>query len=84
MLAFAVAENRIMLSEDRDFGELVFAKKRPAIGIVLAKVSEFGRDIDAISAHVAKVIDAYGDKLIGQMTVIEPGRERQTRLPGSS
>ena len=55
----------------------------PAVGIVLAKVSEFSRDIDAISTHVAKVINDYGDKLVGHTTVIEPGRERHSPLPNA-
>jgi predicted nuclease of predicted toxin-antitoxin system len=33
----ALNENRILITEDRDFGELVFAHRRPSTGVILLR-----------------------------------------------
>jgi len=74
-------QKRILVSEDRDFGDLTIRQQKPAIGVVLAKVGEFDGTLDYVGAHVAKVIDRLGQGLVGAFTVIEPGRVRQRALP---
>lgn len=83
LLAIAFAENRIVVSEDRDFGELVYKLRLPAVGIVMAKVADLAGTLDAKGIEIAGVITAYADRLIGCMTVIEPGRVRQSPLPST-
>ena len=77
----ANAERRIIASEDRDFGELVYRHKYPSLGIVSVRYSEFGLLPDDMGAYLAAKVRELGDTLIGQFTVIEPGRERPRPLP---
>ncbi len=81
VLQVANSERRILMSEDRDFGEHVFRDKRPALGVVSVRVSEFDLDPDAMGAYVAAKVAVLGDRLHGQFTVIEPGGERLRPLP---
>ena len=39
ILGFAVRENRIVITNDKDFGELVFRDQRPHRGVVLLRLS---------------------------------------------
>ena len=80
VLALATAADRIVMSEDRDYGELTVRLKRPAVGIVIAAIGEFEGPLDAIAEHVTRTIDGLGDSCIGSLTVIEPGRVRQRSL----
>jgi predicted nuclease of predicted toxin-antitoxin system len=77
VLARAVAEDRLLLTEDRDFGELTVRFRLPAIGVIIASVGEFALGLDAIARHVVRVIEDLGGSCTGALTVIEPGRARQ-------
>ena len=80
VLARAVAEGRILVTEDRDFGELAVRFKLPAIGVVIASIGEFPWGLDAIAEHVVRVVDELDASCVGALTVIEPGRARQRPL----
>ena len=80
VLARATAEKRILMTEDRDFGELTIRFKLPAIGIIIASIGEFSGSLDATAAHMTNVINGLGESCLGALTVIEPGRTRQRPL----
>lgn len=80
LLARATAGERILVTEDRDFGELTVRLQRPAVGIVIAAVSEFDNTLDAIASRIADAIHNLDVGCIGYLTTIEPGRIRQRRL----
>lgn len=79
VLAQAAREQRILLTFDKDFGELAFASRLPGTaGVVLFRVpmpkaSEAGR-------RLAELIDARRDRA-GHFSVVEPGRIRMRLLP---
>jgi predicted nuclease of predicted toxin-antitoxin system len=79
--AIAMSHNRIIISEDRDFSDLLFHRRLPAIGAVRAKIGELPGSLADKAARITEVITAKGDKLLGHMTVIEPARDRQRPLP---
>jgi predicted nuclease of predicted toxin-antitoxin system len=76
ILAFATQENRVLISEDRDFGTLVFGRRQPAIGIIIVHVSDFLIPATALAALVADVIAEQQGSLVGCFLTIEPGRVR--------
>jgi hypothetical protein len=80
VLARATAEGRVVITEDRDFGTLVFRDALPAIGIVVVHGSEFVGGIKDAAAAVCDQIDRLGDTLVGSLTTISPGRVRQRLL----
>ncbi len=81
LLATALPENRILMTEDRDFGELAVRLGKPAVGIVIIRVGQFGGSLAEIAEHVARVIAKIGESCMGSLTVIQPGRVRQRDLP---
>lgn len=84
LLAFSVSQNRVIISEDRDFGELIFKRRLPAIGIVLVKIADFGGSLQLTAQYAASKITQLGASVLGHLTVIEQGRERSRQLPGGS
>jgi predicted nuclease of predicted toxin-antitoxin system len=82
VLSKANSQGRVVLSEDRDFGDLTMQQGYPAVGIVRVRMSGFPHSAAQISVRVATEIENLGPQLIGQLTVIEPGRVRQRALPG--
>jgi predicted nuclease of predicted toxin-antitoxin system len=81
VLALVRSEHRIVIREDKDFGELVFRLKRDVPGIVLLRLPEptweqrWPRIRDALAVRVAK--------LRGKYTVIEQERIRSRYIPNA-
>jgi predicted nuclease of predicted toxin-antitoxin system len=81
LLALSVAEDRILTSEDWDFGDLVFRHGRRAIGIVLVTLTD-AADAAVVAQRVIRRLTALGEpELRGRFTVLEAGRTRQRDLP---
>jgi hypothetical protein len=68
----------LLLTEDKDFGDLVFRQGRPVPGIVLLRIDPSRRLQKA--ARLMAAIDRFGDGLIGRYTVIEEARFRSRPL----
>src|ERR1044072_7528599 len=68
------ADARILITEDRDFGEMVIRQRLGVRGVILL---ELDRRTNATEAEtVADVISAHGERLAGNLVVVEPGRIR--------
>lgn len=79
VLAWAVREQRILLTFDRDFGELAFASRLPAsCGIILFRIP-MPRSQQA-GARIAAIVTSRAD-WAGCFSVVEPGRVRMRDLP---
>jgi len=76
--AQAGTEGRVLISYDKDFGELVFARQLPVVAVVLLRLEGMKYD-----ARVDRVVEALqsASGLEGQFTVVEPARIRQRPLP---
>ncbi len=78
VLARASSENRILVTADKDFGELAFRRGMPAAaGIVLLRIRGSAQ---AREATFAAAIDARSD-WAEHFAVIEDDRVRMTPLP---
>ena len=79
ILARALREGRILLTFDKDFGELAWHAHLPAnCGIILFRVPMTGAP--TIGARLAARIAERSD-WAGHFSVIEPGRTRMRPLP---
>jgi predicted nuclease of predicted toxin-antitoxin system len=78
VIAFASRERRLLLTEDKDFGDLVFRRGLPVPGVVLMRIDPENAAIK--SARLSAAIERYGEGLLGRYTVIEEGRFRSRRL----
>jgi predicted nuclease of predicted toxin-antitoxin system len=79
ILARAQSESRLVVTQDKDFGELAFRLGLPAeCGIVLFRLT--GDDPDADIRRIVEVIDSRTD-WPGQFAVVTDDRIRMRLLP---
>ena len=80
VLMWASREQRLILTFDRDYGELVYGHKRPVPGgIVYFRFLPTSPEEPA--EHVLRLLSVSGLSLQGRFTVVERGRVRQRPLP---
>ncbi len=75
----ALKERRVVLTEDRDFGELLYARGRSSAGVIFVKFHSRARP--AKPAAVVEAVAKLGARLEGGFAVVEPGRVRIARRP---
>ena len=63
VLAMAHQEHRILITNDRDFGELIFHQGFPHSGIILFRLTAFDADIQLRKKRLQYVLDNYADHL---------------------
>ena len=80
VLALAETEQRVVITEDRDFGELVVRKRLPVAGVVLLELDQLSKHAEA--ARVLSVVSSLATQIEGKLVVVEPSRTRIRPLPG--
>ena len=78
ILSLANQEERILITRDKDFGELAYRDKKVHAGIVLNRLFELSSERKA--ELVCKVVREFGEELIGKFTVIQPGKIRMIKM----
>jgi predicted nuclease of predicted toxin-antitoxin system len=73
----AVREGRILITEDTDFGRLVYAHAHPSGGVIMIRFPAGVRG--DLGTQVVRFVDLYGGSLIGSFAVLQPGRARISR-----
>jgi predicted nuclease of predicted toxin-antitoxin system len=79
VIALSVSEERVLLTEDKDFGQLVFAANRESVGVILIRFPAPARS--SLAARVVQVVQRESEGLRGAFVVIQPRRTRVSRLP---
>jgi predicted nuclease of predicted toxin-antitoxin system len=79
VIALAAHERRVLITEDKDFGQLVYAELRESSGVVLIRFPASERK--ALPAAILEVVQELGDRLIGAFVVLTPRRVRIGRAP---
>ena len=74
ILSQAVADDRILLTEDKDFGELVVRLGLPAYGIVLLRMNP--ADSDAKLVRLRAVLQQHASRLRGSIVVVDGSKTR--------
>ena len=74
----AQEEQRLFLTEDKDFGELVFRFKRAVRGAVLLRIDPEKSQLKWVRLEAA--IAGFGEGLFGRYVVIEEARFRSRPL----
>jgi predicted nuclease of predicted toxin-antitoxin system len=74
VLERAVKERRVLITEDLDFGRLVYAHGRSTAGVLLVRFHSHARS--AKTATVMEAVAKLGARLQGAFAVVEPGRVR--------
>ena len=71
----------VLITADKDFGELVFRQRRASTGVLLIRLLGLGSDVKA--AIVRRAIREHGRELAGAFAVLSPAsiRIRREILP---
>jgi predicted nuclease of predicted toxin-antitoxin system len=78
VIAFAEKEQRLLLTEDKDFGDLVFRQRMLVPGLVLLRI---GPEIHGLKwQRLDAAIGRFADSFFGRYTVIEEARFRRRPL----
>ena len=78
VMDLAAHERRLLLTEDKDFGDLIFRQARAVPGLVLLRINPEHRQLKEL--RLRAVVERFGTTLFGRYTVIEEGRFRGRSL----
>ncbi len=81
VLAEASSRGAVLVTGDRDFGELVFRQGRASAGIILIRLS--GLSGEQKASIVSRAITEHASELVSAFSVISPGRLRIRRVSGA-
>jgi predicted nuclease of predicted toxin-antitoxin system len=70
VMQLAVQETRILLTEDKDFGQLVYAGSGLSVGVIFIRFP--GNARQGMVKAVLELLDKAGDKLQGRFVVVHP------------
>lgn len=77
----AFSENRILITNDRDFGARVFKERRPHCGVIFLRLED-ERPTNAIGV-LQRLLDNYADQLVDSFAVVTEMQVRfSRRSPG--
>jgi predicted nuclease of predicted toxin-antitoxin system len=77
VLQFAASRQEILLTEDKDFGELVHLKRMAHAGVILLRLNDMSaRDM---IARVIMLLDHHGDGFADAFTTIDRNKVRIRR-----
>jgi predicted nuclease of predicted toxin-antitoxin system len=80
VIELALKEKRILLTEDKDFGQLVYAHGQKTLGVIFLRFPFPARE--KISREVSNLIEQKGESLTGCFVTVQPGRIRISHIPG--
>ncbi len=81
LIDFASREKRVLLTEDKDFGWLVFVSHADSAGAILIRFP--GNARQTLVQTIRQVVREQGKQLHGAFVVVRPSHTRISRLPGA-
>ncbi len=81
LIELARREKRILLTEDKDIGWLVFVSHAGSAGVILIRFP--GNARRTLVQTVKQLVQEQGKRLFGAFVVVQPGHLRISRLPGT-
>lgn len=74
LLAIAKSQNRILITNDKDFGELTFRQHKTSAGIILLRIA--GEHIDKKLEMIRILLEQHVAKLSNQFTIVSDHKFR--------
>lgn len=71
VLALAVRENALLLTQDHDFGELIYRQQMPHTGVILLRLASV--PAKKRIALVSQALIDHAAEMVGAFTVMTPG-----------
>lgn len=81
VVAMALADDRILITKDRDFGQLVLAQGMPTTGVIYVRWPVVQRA--TLGARLVGLAAEMGATLAGSFVLVRPDRVRIRRRQGS-
>jgi predicted nuclease of predicted toxin-antitoxin system len=78
VLSISNTERALLITEDKDFGELVFHKQRSHFGVLLVRLEGISRP--ARIRMVCDIIQSRGSELSNAFSVLTPGSLRTRHI----
>lgn len=78
VLSRAVDEDRVLVTGDKDFGEMVYRRHLDVAGIVLVRLE--GISPNEKASLVVEIVEQKGTVLEGRFTVVGPNRTRMRSM----
>jgi len=79
VIGLAREGGHVLVTEDKDFGQLVYAGGQGGTGVVLIRFPALSRRL--IPAAVLDLVARFGERLPTSFVVLEPGRVRIGSMP---
>lgn len=79
VIGLALREERIVLTEDKDFGRLVYSHGQETLGVIFLRFPTSARR--QISKDVVNLVKQQGEKLARSFITVQPGRIRISHAP---
>lgn len=76
IVRLSMSEDRVILTFDKDFGELIYRVRMQPPGVILARIS----NNQICTKSLLNLLKKHGDKLRGYFTVLREHRIRRRRL----
>ena len=70
----AYRENRILITEDKDFGWLVYVSRANSAGVILIRFP--GKARHDLAETITRLVFERGEELTGAFVVVQPGQVR--------
>jgi len=77
VIALALKDRRVLLTEDKDFGQLVFAAAAPTSGVILIRYPASARS--TLPQVIVDLANARQEQLVDTFAVVQPSRIRFSR-----
>jgi predicted nuclease of predicted toxin-antitoxin system len=74
VIELAHGAGMVLLTEDKDFGQLVYAELRQSAGVILIRFPALVRG--ALASSVVDLVNLLEGRLVGAFVVLQPGRVR--------
>lgn len=69
VLAMAHQEQRVLITNDKDFGELIFRQHFPHAGVILFRRNKGDIALDRMKDHLIRALAEYEDQLTGCLVI---------------
>ncbi len=79
LMEMAYTEDRIVLTEDKDFGWLAFVRHVSSAGVILIRFPARARS--SLPGSIIRLVEEAGTKLAGAFVVLRPGSVRISSTP---
>jgi len=80
LLKQAKADNRLLITRDKEYGSLVFLGNTASLGVILLRITP--ETMDDVHPEFSRLLSNYAeDELQGYFCTVESGRHRIRRLP---